>query len=233
MSIAASGDGCIHPLRMKVRRGCPLGCCRHRRTGPRADSHACPGSLEYRGWMSTDRPALSPHGWMIGFSERDTAHNRVLLWCLFSWRCMRSWRSCGWPLSRPEAARISPPSSLPLCAQAHNQMHPAPGLVCSNQPEGRLHSCFDSSATQTVPTVCVRGSGMAVQGPLLRALPVSPCFYEGHRGRPYPATGSGHQGPQLYHRLAHSGSILRAVVRSQGLGASAAQPVGASGQLGK
>ncbi len=77
---------------------------------------------------------------------------------------------------------MSPPSSLPLCAQAHNQMHPAPGLVCSNQPEGRLHSCFDFSATETVPTVCVRGSGMAVQGPLLRALPVSPCFYEGQEG---------------------------------------------------
>ncbi len=119
---------------------------------------------------------------MIDFSERGTAHNRVLLWCLFSRRCMRNWRSCGWPLSRPEAARMSPPSSLPLCAQAHNKMHRAPGLVCSNQPEGRLHSCFDSSATQTVPTVCVRGSGMAVQGPLLRALPVSPCFYEGQEG---------------------------------------------------
>ncbi len=29
------------------------------------------------------------------------------------------------------------------------------------------------------------------------ALPVSPCLYEGRRGRPYPATGSGRQGPQL------------------------------------
>ncbi len=26
----------------------PLGCCRHRRTGPRADGHACPGSREHR-----------------------------------------------------------------------------------------------------------------------------------------------------------------------------------------
>ncbi len=71
-------------------------------------------------------------------------------------------------------------------AQAHYQMHPAPGYVCSDQPEGRLHSCFDPSVTQTVPTVCVRGSGMAVQGPPSRPLPVSPCLYEGHRGRPYP-----------------------------------------------
>ncbi len=33
---------------------------------------------------------------------------------------------------------------------------------------------------------------MVVQGPPW-ALPVSPCLYEGHRGRPYPAMGSGHQ----------------------------------------
>ncbi len=31
--------------------------------------------------------------------------------------CMRSWRSRGWPLSRPEAARPPPPSSLPSTAE--------------------------------------------------------------------------------------------------------------------
>ncbi len=118
-------------------------------------------------------------------------------------------------------------------AQAHDQMHSAPGLVCSDRPEGRLLSRFDPSATQTVSTVCVRRSGMAVQGPPLRALPVSPCVHEGCRGRPYPVTGSGRQDPQLPRRLAYSSPIQRAVGRSQGLGAPAPQPVGASGQLGK
>ncbi len=118
-------------------------------------------------------------------------------------------------------------------AQAHYQMHPPPGFVCSDRPEGRLHSCFNPSVTQTVPTVCVRGLGMVVQGPPPRALPVSPCLYEGRRGRPYPASGRGCQGPQLPRRLAYLGPIQRAVVRLQGLGASAPQPVGASGQLGK
>ncbi len=87
--------------------------------------------------------------------------------------------------------------------------------------------------TQTISTVCVRRSGMAVQGPPLRALPVSPCVHEGCRGRPYPVTGSGRQDPQLPRRLAYSSPIQRAVGRSQGLGAPAPQPVGASGQLGK
>ncbi len=63
-------------------------------------------------------------------------------------------------------------------------MHSAQGLVC-NRPEGHLLSCFDPSATQTVSTVCVRRSGMAVQGPLLRAHPVSLCVHEGRRRRPY------------------------------------------------
>ncbi len=68
-------------------------------------------------------------------------------------------------------------------------------------------------------------------------LSVSPCFHEGCRRRPYPVTGSGRQDPQLPRRLAHPGPIQRAVVRSQGLGASAPQPVpqpvGALGQLRK
>ncbi len=82
-------------------------------------------------------------------------------------------------------------------AQAHDQIYSAPGLVCSDRPEGRLLSRFDPSATQTVSTVCVRRSGMAVQGPPLRALPVSPCVHEGCRRRPYPVTGSGRQDPDL------------------------------------
>ncbi len=72
-------------------------------------------------------------------------------------------------------------------------MHSAPGLVCSDRPEGRLLSHFDPSVTQTVPTVSVRRSGMAVQG-----------------------------------WLAYPSPIQRVVGRSQGLGASAPQPVGAS-----
>ncbi len=87
--------------------------------------------------------------------------------------------------------------------------------------------------TQTVSTVCVRKSGMALQGPPPRALPVSPCVHEGRRRRPYPVTGGGHQDPQLPRRLAYPSPIQRAVGLCQGLGAPAPQPVGASGQPGK
>ncbi len=92
---------------------------------------------------------------------------------------------------------------------------------------------FDPSVTQTVPMVCVRRSGMAVQGPPLRVLLVSPCVHKDRRRRPYPVTGDGRQDPQLPRRLAYPSPIQRAVGRSQGLGASAPQPVGASGELGK
>ncbi len=93
-----------------------------------------------------------------------------------------------WPSANPGSASLEPSfEQAPVQdadAQAHDQMHSAPGLVCSDRPEGRLLSRFDPSATQTISTVCVRRSGMAVQGPPLRALPVSLCVHEGCRGHP-------------------------------------------------
>ncbi len=67
-----------------------------------------------------------------------------------------------WPSANPGSASLEPGfAQAPVQdadAQAHDQMHSAPELVCSDQPEGRLHSRFDPSATQTVSTVCVRRS---------------------------------------------------------------------------
>ncbi len=106
-----------------------------------------------------------------------------------------------WSLTNPGFATPEPgPAQAPVQdvdAEAHDQMHTAPGLVCSDRPEGCLLSCFDPSPTQTVPTVCIRRSVMAVQGPPLRALPLSPCLHEGRRQRPCPVMGSGRQDPKL------------------------------------
>ncbi len=67
-----------------------------------------------------------------------------------------------WPSANPGSASLEPGfAQAPVKdadAQAHDQMHSAPGLVCSDRPEGRLVSRFDPSATQTVSTVCVRRS---------------------------------------------------------------------------
>ncbi len=74
----------LRPLRMKVWWGCPprvLSTSLHRTQSWRP---CLPGRPWVLGWRSTDRPVLNPRGWMIGFSERGTAHNRVLLRCLFS-----------------------------------------------------------------------------------------------------------------------------------------------------
>ncbi len=58
-----------------------------------------------------------------------------------------------WSLANPGSASLEPgPAQAPVQdadAQAHDQMHPAPGLVCSDRPEGCLLSCFD-------PSVCSR-----------------------------------------------------------------------------
>ncbi len=201
-----------------------------RRGRPPASSRAAPPQAESRRSRdvggSPERPCLArgdccPPGKgcnQAGPSSRDEAG--VLQPLLH--RTQERW----WPSANPGSASLEP-------GFAQAPVHSAPGLVCSDRPEGCLLSRFDPSATQTVSTVCVRRSGMAVQGPPLRALPVSPCVHEGCRGRPYPVTGSGRQDPQLPRRLAYSRPIQRAVGRSQGLGAPAPQPVGASGQLGK
>ncbi len=80
---------------------------------------------------------------------------------LSSWQRMQS--------SRSLQPRWGTGSFQDADAQAHNQMHPAPGLVFSDRPEGCVLSCSDPSVTQTVPTVLRLRVGMAVQGPPLRA----------------------------------------------------------------
>ncbi len=105
------------PLRMKVRWGCPprvLSPPPHRTQSWRP---RLPGQPWASGWRSIDCPVPSPRGWTIGFSERGAAHNRALPRCLSSRRCMRSWRSRGWPLTWPEATRPARPSSLPSMAE--------------------------------------------------------------------------------------------------------------------
>ncbi len=47
----------------------PLGCCRHRCTGPRADGHACPGSREYRaGGQQTTQSRTLAAEWLVSRS---------------------------------------------------------------------------------------------------------------------------------------------------------------------
>ncbi len=81
--------------------------------------------------------------------------------------------------------------------------------------------------------LCVRGSSISVQGPALRAGPVSPRLHESRGGSPCSHERTGRSHPQLSRRLAHSCSVSGAVMRTQGFGAQSPQSVGPSGQLGK
>ncbi len=118
-------------------------------------------------------------------------------------------------------------------AETHFRVRPSPRLVCSDRPEGHVLSCLDSSSTQAVSALCVRGSSISVQGPTLRAGPVSPRLHESRGGSPCSHERTGHPHPQLSRRLAHSRSVSGTVMRTQGFGAQSPQPVGPSGQLGK
>ncbi len=128
------------PLRMKVWRGCPPRVLSPPKHLTQSWWPCLPWQPRVSGWRSTDRPVPSPRIWMIGFSEQGTAHNRVLLQYLFSRRCKRSWRRHGWPLSQPEAARLSLLSSLPRwiewsrCTCAYETL-PLGGIVRISWPK--------------------------------------------------------------------------------------------------
>ncbi|KAL0149369.1 hypothetical protein M9458_055407, partial [Cirrhinus mrigala] len=131
----------------------------------------------------------------------------------------------------------SSPESVPSQAavqdahdEAHINMHSLPGLVRSHRPEGRVLSRLDSTPTQTLPTVCFRGSSVSVQSASIWPVPLSPCLYEGHGSCLIPPLADGHSHAQLSRRLASHSSLARCVVRTQGPGAPAPQPFGPSGQ---
>ncbi len=93
--------------------------------------------------------------------------------------------------------------------------------------------CVDLSGPQISPTVCVQRTGISVQGPALRAVPIAPCLHESSGGSPCSLERKGRVHSQLPRRLAHSGSVSGSVMRTQGFGALAPQPVGPLGQLEK
>ncbi len=118
-------------------------------------------------------------------------------------------------------------------AETHFWMRPSPRLVCSNRPEGRVLSCLDPPATQAIPAFRVRGTGVSVQGPALRAVPVDSRLHQSRGGGPCPPERTRCAHSQLPRRLAHTRTVSQAVVCTQGPGAQAPQPAGPSGQLGK
>ncbi len=84
------------------------------------------------------------------------------------------------------------------------------------------HSCGWHSKDEHIST-----------GPALRAVPVAPCLHESSGGSPCSPERTGRAHSQLPRRLAYTSSVVGPVMRTQGQGALAPQPVGPSGQLGK
>ncbi len=75
------------------------------------------------------------------------------------------------------------------------------------------------------------GSGVSVQGPALRAVPVASRLHQSRGGSPCPPERTRCAHSQLPRRLAHTRTVSQAVVCTQG--PQAPQPAGPSGQLGK
>ncbi|KAI2655793.1 ORF V: Enzymatic polyprotein [Labeo rohita] len=139
-----------------------------------------------------------------------------------------------WVTTNPGSSSVESVPSQAAVQNAHFETHPfvrsTPGLVCGHRPEGRVLSRLDFALTQTLSTVCFRGSSVSVQSAPIWPVPVPPRLYEGCGGGPEPAMAAGCSHSQLSRRLAHHGSLVRTVVRTQGPGAPAPQPSGPSGQ---
>ncbi len=91
-------------------------------------------------------------------------------------------------------------------AETHFWVRPSPRLVCSDRPEGRVLSCLDPPATQVIPAIRVRGSGVSVQGPALRAVPVASRLHQS-RGDFCPPERTRCAHSQLPRRLAHTRTV--------------------------
>ncbi len=115
-------------------------------------------------------------------------------------------------------------------AEVHLRVHPSPRLACSDWPEGRVFPCLNPSAPQAIPAVCVWRTGILVQGPALRAVPVTPCLHESCGGSPGSPERTGHSHSQLPRRL---GLSLRTSCANTGTWCSRTSASWAFGSTGK
>ncbi len=107
--------------------------------------------------------------------------------------------------------------------ETHFWVRPSPRLVCSDRPEGRVLSCLDRPATQAIPAIRVRGSGISLSPRIFTKVveaALVPLREQGMRILNY---------LDDWLILAQS----QAVVCTKGPGAQAPQPAGPWGQLGK
>ncbi len=117
-------------------------------------------------------------------------------------------------------------------AEMHFWVRPSPRLVCSDRPEVRVLSCLDPPATQAIPAICVRGSGISVQGPALRAVPVASRLHQSRGGGPCPSERAGCAHSQLPRRLAHTCSLAGSCLHT-GTWCSSTSACWAFGSTGK
>ncbi len=105
MSIAASGDGLTSSEDEGAAGLPPSGVVATAAPDPELTAMLARAAVNIR--LNVNRPPSPEPSWLDDWfpgAGRDSQPR--------SWRCMRSWQSRGWPLSRPKAARLSPLSSL-------------------------------------------------------------------------------------------------------------------------
>ncbi len=101
--------------------------------------------------------------------------------------------------------------------ETHFRVRPSPRLVCSDRLKDAYFHVSILPRHRPFLRIRVRGSGISVQGPALRAVPVASCLHQSRGGGPCSPERTRGAHPQLPRRLAHTCTVSRAVARTQGL----------------
>ncbi len=151
--------------------------------------------------------------WRQGFSALTSLCPRKAVGYDQSWVCA-SWTG---PfinlLSRCSCRTASSDASVPKFGLQHLTWKTRISMCQSFRATG--HSCGLRSKDEHIST-----------GPALRAVPIALCLHESSGGSPCSLERTGRAHSQLPRRLAHTGSVSGSVMRTQGFGALAPQPVG-------
>ncbi len=158
--------------------------------------------------------------WRQGFSALTSLCPRKAVGYDQSWVCAFWTGPFINLLSRCSCRTASSDASVPKFGLQHLTWKTRTSMCRSFRATG--HFCSLRSKDEHIST-----------GPTLRAVPIAPCLHESSGGSPCSLERTGRAHSQLPRRLAHTGSVSGSVMRTQGFGALAPQPVGPSGQLGK
>lgn len=174
-----------------------------------------------------DNHSVNERGNKGGKSQRTAAW---LLFELFPGSQTRRWVS---PNTGPKATEPipSPTAFQDVIANADLSVNSGRGLVHKHRPQRCLLSHLSSPRPPSISPVRTKGQSLRVQRPSLWPVSIATHFYKVHGCSIEPAAPEGHQGAQLFGRLADMFAIKTASGAGHGSGSRPLTAIGPVAQL--